>query len=65
MCGEIAEKEGILVGGSGGLNVFAAVELAKKMGDTKANIVCILPDSGTKYLSKIYNDAWLKENNLF
>ena len=48
------------VGGSSGGNVWAALEVAKRM-EGPAKIVTVLPDSGFKYLSKIFNPAWLKE----
>uniref|UniRef100_A0A7S4DLW3 Tryptophan synthase beta chain-like PALP domain-containing protein n=1 Tax=Lotharella globosa TaxID=91324 RepID=A0A7S4DLW3_9EUKA len=53
-CHDMASKEGIMAGGSGGLNVFAATELASRL-DEAATIVTVIPDSGIKYLSKIYN----------
>ena len=60
---DLARKEGILAGGSSGANVWAAIKIAKTL--TKpATIVTPLPDSGIKYLSKIYDDNWMKENNL-
>lgn len=59
----LARKEGILAGGSSGANVWSSVELAKKLKEP-ATIVTILPDSGVKYLSKIYNDEWMQEHNL-
>lgn len=59
----LAEKEGILAGGSSGANVWAALEIAKKC--TKpTTIVTIIPDGGIKYLSKIYDDKWIKAHNL-
>jgi len=58
---DLAQKEGILAGGSSGANVWAAIELAKKIKG-KANIVTVLPDSGVKYLSKIFDDHWMKEH---
>lgn len=59
----LASREGILAGGSSGANVWAALEIAKKL--TKpATIVTIIPDGGIKYLSKIFDDEWLKKNNL-
>lgn len=63
VCRLLARKEGILAGGSSGANVWAALEVAKKM--TKpTTIVTILPDGGVKYLSKIYDDEWLQKNQL-
>lgn len=59
----LARKEGILSGGSGGANVWAALEVAKKL-QSPATIVTIIPDSGIKYLSKIFDNAWLKTHDL-
>lgn len=59
----LAKEEGLLVGGSSGANVWAALKMAAEQ-DTPATIVTVLPDSGIKYLSKIYNDIWMQENNL-
>lgn len=59
----LAQKEGILAGGSSGANVWASLELAKTLKEP-ATIVTILPDGGVKYLSKMYNPNWMKENNL-
>jgi cystathionine beta-synthase len=57
----ITREEGILVGGSGGTAMFAALEIAKKTEAGK-NIVVLLPDTGRGYLSKVFNDAWMREN---
>ena len=59
MCRSLAQKEGMLVGGSAGLNLHAAVEISKtaKPGSV---IVAILADNGVKYLTKIYNNDWIK-----
>ncbi|MBN9377961.1 MAG: cystathionine beta-synthase [Chlamydiales bacterium 38-26] len=59
----LARKEGILSGGSGGANVWAALEVAKKL-QSPATIVTIIPDSGIKYLSKIFDNDWLKTHDL-
>ncbi|MDX1285282.1 MAG: cysteine synthase family protein [Draconibacterium sp.] len=56
----LAREEGLMVGGSAGGNVWAALEVAKRM-EAPAKIVTVIPDSGFKYLSKIFNPAWLKE----
>lgn len=61
MTRELARKEGIFAGGSSGAVVWAALEYAKTLKEHQ-NIVTILPDSGNRYLSKIYNDQWMKEN---
>ncbi len=61
---KLAYEEGIIAGGSSGANVWGAVKLAKEI-DREANIVTIINDSGYKYFSTIYNDDWLKANNLY
>jgi cysteine synthase A len=48
---ELAAKEGVLAGSSGGANVFAALGLAKKIGAGK-RVVTLIPDSAERYLSK-------------
>ncbi len=55
----LARKEGILTGGSGGMAVHAAVEVAAE--DPGRLVVVIVPDSGRGYLSKVFNDAWMRE----
>lgn len=57
----ITREEGILVGGSGGTAMWAALEVAKRLDESKT-ILVLLPDTGRGYLSKLYNDAWLREN---
>ncbi len=59
---ELVRKEGIFAGGSSGLAVFAALQLAKNL-TRKDVVVVILPDSGRSYVSKMYNEEWMKENN--
>jgi len=58
----LAQTEGILAGGSGGLAVHAALEVAAGIDDPKAIIVVVLPDGGRSYLSKVFNDAWMTEH---
>jgi len=60
---KLAYEEGIIAGGSSGANIWGAVKLAKEI-NREANIVTIINDSGYKYFSTIYNDDWLRENNL-
>ncbi len=59
----LAKREGILAGGSSGANVWAALELAKKLKEP-ATVVTMLPDAGIKYLSKIFDDEWMKNHQL-
>lgn len=56
----LAKEEGIFAGGSSGAALYVALEVAKK--EKEKNIVVILPDHGNRYLSKFYNDDWMKEN---
>jgi cystathionine beta-synthase len=57
----LTREEGILIGGSSGTAMAAALELAKDL-DEKALVVVIFTDSGRSYLSKIYNDEWMRQN---
>jgi cystathionine beta-synthase len=57
----LAETEGILAGGSCGLAVYAAVQVAREVDDPQAMVAVILPDGGRSYLSKVYNDAWMRQ----
>src|ERR671935_2004103 len=54
----LAREEGLLVGGSAGTTVWAAQEIAKKLG-RDATVLTMLPDSGRNYLSKFYDDNWM------
>jgi cystathionine beta-synthase len=64
MARRLTREEGLFVGGSSGLNVALAVRVAKQLDDPDALIVAILADTGERYLSKFYNDEWLRENRL-
>src|SRR5256712_3123411 len=57
----LTREEGILVGGSTGTAMFAALEVAKEL-DSDAVMVVLFADSGRSYLSKIYNDEWMRQN---
>jgi len=65
---KLVKEEGIFSGGSAGAALAAAVRYAQKLAlENKRNIgerlvVVILPDSGSRYLSKIYDDKWMQEN---
>jgi cysteine synthase A len=60
---DLAEHEGILVGGSSGVNIAGAIRLARDLGRGKT-IVTILADGGTRYQSKLFNPAFLREHKL-
>jgi cystathionine beta-synthase len=57
----LAQLEGILAGGSGGLALHAALQLGAEIEDPNALIVVILPDGGRSYLSKIFSDVWMRQ----
>jgi len=59
MARKLAKEEGLFVGGSSGANVWAALKVYES-APSGSVIVTILPDSGFKYLSKFYNDEWMK-----
>jgi cystathionine beta-synthase len=58
MTRRLAKEEGLLVGGSCGMAVVAALRVAERLGPDDV-VVVLLPDSGRGYLSKIFNDEWL------
>lgn len=62
-CHQLAKNEGLMVGGSAGLNTFAALHLANTL-DEPAVIVTVLCDLGVKYLTKVFSDDWLTSNKL-
>lgn len=62
MARRLISEEGLLVGGSSGAAVYAALEAAKDLGADK-NCLVILPDSLRNYMSKFVSDAWMQENN--
>jgi hypothetical protein len=64
MCDELSRKVGLCAGGSGGLNVHAALRIGEQLTTPGSVVVTVLPDLGVKYLSKVYNDDWRLENNL-
>ena len=59
----LLKDEGLVMGGSTGINIMGAIKLAKKLGPG-STIVTILCDYGTRYFSKIYNKKFLKSKKL-
>ena len=57
----LAEMEGILAGGSCGLALYAASQVAREVDDPEAMVAVIFPDGGRSYLSKIFNDGWMRQ----
>lgn len=60
----LCKTEGIFTGGSGGTAVYGAYHVARDLAED-ALVVVLLPDTGERYLSKVYNDEWMKENQFF
>ena len=60
---DLLQQEGLCLGGSSGINVAGAIRLARLLGPGHT-IVTILADSGTRYLSKLFNPAFLRSKNL-
>jgi cystathionine beta-synthase len=56
----LVKMEGLFTGGSGGGCISAALRMAKDLGP-EAFIVAFLPDTGMRYLSKVYNEEWMRE----
>jgi cystathionine beta-synthase len=64
MARRLTREEGLFVGGSAGLITHLAVRVARELDDPDALVVAILPDTGERYLSKLYNEEWMRENRL-
>jgi len=60
----LAREEGLLVGGSSGTALAAALKFAQRLKEPKL-IVVLLPDTGRNYLSKIFSDSWMQENGFW
>jgi cystathionine beta-synthase len=60
----LVREEGLFVGGSTGLNVAVALRVAREVDDPDACVVVLLCDTGERYLSKLFDDEWLRENQL-
>ena len=56
----LVKQEGLFTGGSGGGCISATLKLAKSLSE-KDFVVAFLPDTGMRYLSKVYNDEWMRE----
>ncbi|HIA26537.1 MAG TPA: pyridoxal-phosphate dependent enzyme [Planctomycetes bacterium] len=63
MARRLARKEGILSGSSAGTAVCAALEVANRLGPDDL-LVVLIPDTGERYLSKVYDEDWLRRNQL-
>ena len=57
----LTREEGLFAGGSSGSAVAIAVEVARELGSGKT-VITVLPDSATRYISKYFNDDWMREH---
>jgi len=64
MARRITREEGLFVGGSAGLIAHVALAVAREVDDPTAFVVTVLCDTGERYLSKLYNDEWMRENQM-
>ena len=64
MARRMTREEGLFAGGSSGLNVHVALTVARRLNDPNACVVTFLCDTGERYLSKLYNDEWMRENQM-
>jgi cystathionine beta-synthase len=64
MARRLTREEGLFVGGSSGLITHVALQVARELDDPDAYVVTFLCDTGERYLSKLYNDEWMRENQL-
>ena len=58
----LVAREGLFAGGSSGTAIWAAVQIARELHDPEALVVTLLPDGGRPYLSKVFNDHWMREH---
>ncbi|HXD22979.1 MAG TPA: pyridoxal-phosphate dependent enzyme [Gemmatimonadaceae bacterium] len=64
MARRLVREEGLFAGGSSGLLAHVAMNVARRVNDPDACIVTFLCDTGERYLSKLYNDEWMRENQM-
>jgi cystathionine beta-synthase len=64
MSRRLTREEGLFVGGSSGLIAKVALDLARRLDDPDALVVTFLCDTGERYLSKLYSDEWMRENQM-
>jgi cystathionine beta-synthase len=63
MTRSLAREDAIFVGGSAGMAAWVALEVARTCGPNDL-VVVLLPDTGERYLSKVHNDEWMRDNHL-
>ncbi|HET9325264.1 MAG TPA: pyridoxal-phosphate dependent enzyme [Candidatus Eisenbacteria bacterium] len=63
MTRRLARQEAIFTGGSGGMAMWVALQVSRELSADDL-LVVLLPDTGERYLSKVHNDAWMRDNHL-
>ncbi len=58
----LVAREGIFAGGSTGTALCAALAVARELDDPEAMVATIIPDGGRPYVSKVFNDSWMREH---
>jgi cystathionine beta-synthase len=58
----LVAREGLFAGGSTGTALCAAVQVARELDDPEAMVATIIPDGGRPYVSKVFNDSWMREH---
>jgi cystathionine beta-synthase len=58
----LVAREGLFAGGSSGTALYAALQVARELDDPEALVMTLLPDGGRPYLSKVFNDHWMREH---
>jgi cystathionine beta-synthase len=64
MARRLTREEGLFTGGSSGLIAHVALNVARRINDPEALVVTLLCDTGERYLSKLYSDEWMRENQM-
>jgi cystathionine beta-synthase len=62
MARRLVAREGLFAGGSTGTALCAALTVARELDDPEAMVVTIIPDGGRPYVSKVFNDSWMREH---
>ncbi len=62
MARRLVAREGLLGGGSTGTALCAAMRVARQLDDPEALVVTLIPDGGRPYISKVFNDGWMREH---
>jgi cystathionine beta-synthase len=61
MARRLVAREGLFAGGSTGTALCAALQVARELDDPDALVVTVIPDGGRPYVSKVFNDSWMRE----